>query len=157
LTVDDICGLTLNQCGLVSLAACETAVTGTDTIQAEYVGLASAFLKAGAGAVLSTLWTVESVSNAWLMVYFYEQLEAGQSPAVALQAAQTWLQKLTYRELVPWLRARLTPALQTADSEVYAALETELTRLASADSTDSNLPLYSDPYYWAAFVLAGFS
>lgn len=54
----------LGGCGLVTLAACETAVTGTETIQADYVGLASAFLKAGASAVLSTLWTVESVSNA---------------------------------------------------------------------------------------------
>jgi len=64
LTVEIICNLALGGCGLVTLAACETAVTGTETIQADYVGLASAFLKAGASAVLSTLWTVESVSNA---------------------------------------------------------------------------------------------
>lgn len=132
-------------------------MTGTETIQADYVGLASAFLKAGASAVLSTLWTVESVSNAWLMVYFYEQLQAGASPAVALQRAQAWLRALTYAELVIWLRTHLTPALKAADGSVYDALDTEIREIqASADRMELIQPPYSDPYFWAAFIFTGF-
>lgn len=156
LTVETIRSLSLPTCGLISLAACETAVTGTETIQADYVGLASAFLKAGAGAVLSTLWTVESVSNAWLMVYFYEQLQAGKSTAGSLREAQDWLRTVTNRDLATWLQAHLTPELKIADSGVYDALATEMQEIqASTDRMEpSSLP-YSDPYYWAAFVLTG--
>ncbi|NJO21006.1 MAG: CHAT domain-containing protein, partial [Spirulinaceae cyanobacterium RM2_2_10] len=44
---------------LACLAACETALTNPQTIETEYVGLASALLQAGTRAVLSTLWNVE--------------------------------------------------------------------------------------------------
>ncbi|WP_052051064.1 CHAT domain-containing protein [Leptolyngbya sp. KIOST-1] len=157
LTVETIRSLKLGGCGLVSLAACETAVTGTETIQAEYVGLASAFLKAGASAVLSTLWTVESVSNAWLMVYFYEQLLAGASPAVALHRAQTWLRGVTYADLATWLQTHLTADLKAADGSVYDALAIEIQELqTNADRVGLKQDPYSDPYFWAAFILSGF-
>jgi len=146
LTVDDIRALSLPDCSLITLAACETAVTGTDTIQAEYVGLASAFVKAGARAVLSTLWTVESVSNAWFMVYFYHRLLAGQSPGVALQAAQQWLRTVTYAELADWLQALLTPALEETEPSAYDSLRTEIEAMqASADTMEIPQPPYGDP------------
>jgi CHAT domain-containing protein/tetratricopeptide (TPR) repeat protein len=156
LTVEDIRALSLPDCALVSLAACETAVTGTETIQAEYVGLVSAFIKAGASAVLSTLWTVESVSNAWLMVYFYQRLLAGQSPGVALQAAQQWLRTVTYVDLADWLQTLLTPALEETEPSAYDSLRTEIEAIqAGADTIEAGQPPYGDPYYWAAFVLTG--
>jgi CHAT domain-containing protein len=156
LTVDDIRALSLPHCGLVSLAACETAFTGTDTIQAEYVGLASAFVKAGASAVLSTLWTVESVSNAWLMVYFYQRLLAGNSPGVALQAAQQWLRTVTYADLAEWLQTLLTSDLEATDPSAYDSLRTEIEAIQTrADTIESAEPPYGNPYYWAAFVVTG--
>ena len=45
---------------LITLASCETALTGNQTITAEYVGLVSAFLSHRIPHILSTLWTVQS-------------------------------------------------------------------------------------------------
>lgn len=91
------------------------------------------------------------------MVYFYEQLHAGASPVVALQQAQAWLRAVTYAELATWLEPHLTPALKAADGSVYDALVIEIREIqASADRMEVAQPLYSDPYFWAAFVLTGF-
>lgn len=58
---------------LVTLSACETALTNNQTITSEYVGLVSGFLRSGAAQVVSTLWTVESGASALLMIEFYRQ------------------------------------------------------------------------------------
>jgi CHAT domain-containing protein len=44
LTLDDICKIPLSSYQLVSLSACETAITGNQTIETEYIGLVSAFI-----------------------------------------------------------------------------------------------------------------
>jgi tetratricopeptide (TPR) repeat protein/CHAT domain-containing protein len=156
LTVQTLRQLSLDACHLISLAACETALTRQETLSADYVGLASAFLQAGASTVLSTLWTVESISSAWFIVYFYEQLRAGHSPALALHQTQTWLRTVTPATLRPWLQAHLTPALQTSDPGAYEALDQEIERLSTlTDTIGATQPPYDDPYYWAAFVLTG--
>jgi CHAT domain-containing protein/Flp pilus assembly protein TadD len=156
LTVQTLRQISLDSCHLISLAACETALTRQETLTADYVGLASAFLKAGASTVLSTLWTVESISSAWFIVYFYEQLRAGHSPALALHRTQTWLRTVTPVTLRPWLQAHLTPALQASDPGAYEALDQEIERLSTlTDTIGATQPPYGDPYYWAAFVLTG--
>ena len=88
LTLLDIAEQDLSSYALVTLAACETAMTGNETITDEYVGLVSACLSAGAGAVLSTLWRVESEASMVLMVEFYRHLKQGLSLAEALKRAQ---------------------------------------------------------------------
>ncbi|NES24536.1 MAG: CHAT domain-containing protein, partial [Symploca sp. SIO3E6] len=103
LTLRDIINLDLSSYQLICLAACETAVTGNQTITDEYVGLVSAFLRSGATHVISTLWTVASAASALLIVEFYQQLQAGQPPAAALKAAQTWLKTATCEQLIEWL------------------------------------------------------
>ena len=55
ITAQEISQLNLKKYQLISLAACETAITGKETIDTEYVGLVSGFLEAGATSVLSTL------------------------------------------------------------------------------------------------------
>jgi CHAT domain-containing protein len=74
---------------LVTLAACESAAS---VIAAgdEPLGLIPAFLYAGAGAVLATLWRVNSASAAHAMRLFYDALAGeGEMPdkARALRAA----------------------------------------------------------------------
>ncbi len=54
LTLQTLAHLDLSSYALICLAACETAVTGKQTISDEYVGLPSAFLKAKAARVVST-------------------------------------------------------------------------------------------------------
>ena len=66
-------------------------------------GLTSAFLQSGAANVLSTLWQVDEIANAWFTIYFYQQLLAGKSLAVALALTQRWMQTLTWQNLADWL------------------------------------------------------
>jgi CHAT domain-containing protein len=64
LTLEDILQLPFHNYQMVSLSACETAITGTQTITTEYVGLVSGFISKGVTNVVNTLWRVESISSA---------------------------------------------------------------------------------------------
>nr|WP_238361011.1 CHAT domain-containing protein [Iningainema tapete] len=75
LTLADIRDFDLRSYQLVSLAACETAITGNHTITTEYVGLVSGFMSCGVAHVISTLWTVESAASALVMMQFYQLLQ----------------------------------------------------------------------------------
>jgi len=150
LTLLDIINLDLSSYQLICLAACETAVTGNQTITDEYVGLVSAFLKAGATHVISTLWTVESAASALLMVEFYQQLETGQPPAAALKAAQTWLKTATRDQLIAWLDL----AIAKLYDEPAPRLVLEDRREVISRIDKNHIP-FSHPYYWAAFSISG--
>ena len=76
---------------LVVLSACQSGlgkVEGGDEVQ----GLNRAFLYAGAGGVLASLWSVADEQTYKLMEYFYGNL-ASQMPADALRGAQLKLMK----------------------------------------------------------------
>ncbi|MGD1856497.1 MAG: CHAT domain-containing protein [Leptolyngbyaceae cyanobacterium] len=153
LTAKQISTLDLSSYGLICLASCETALTGTETIATEYVGLVSAFLKAGASNVLSTLWQVDEIASTWLIVRFYQALLADQLPAKALHIAQHWLRTVTATDLATWItNLSHTSGLSIGTVDVlnsYAAVTLE-------DHADSlNQPLYSDPFFWAGFTLTG--
>ena len=70
---------------LVTLSACDTARGRVE--QAQFVGLPSAFLAAGARSVAMTLWSIPDAPTADLMVEFYKELLAGHPKAVALRHA----------------------------------------------------------------------
>jgi CHAT domain-containing protein len=76
---------------LVFLSGCETGVGAahsTGFVQgADYATLSQAFLYAGAGSVIATLWPVEDAGAATFAGLFYGQLE-GTPPAHALARAQ---------------------------------------------------------------------
>ncbi len=87
LTTLDIFNLKLNA-ALVTLSACETGqqeIGGGD----ELLGLAQAFLSAGAQSLLLTHWPVADAAMPHLMGIFYERFLAGATKAAALRAAQT--------------------------------------------------------------------
>jgi CHAT domain-containing protein/Flp pilus assembly protein TadD len=157
LTAKAIQALPLSTYDLVTLSACETAVTSLETIESDYVGLASAFLTAGAANIVSTLWTVESESNAWLMVTFYQHYLAGDSPAVALKKAQHWLRTLTYAALATWLQQQQSQLYEQTHPGTYDALTARIGDIQSDPSKiNSEQPPYADPYYWAAFTVTGY-
>jgi CHAT domain-containing protein len=82
LTAEDVAGLKLNV-PLVVLSACETGTANDGSI-----GLADAFLKAGAREVVSSLWAVNDFSSADFMKKFYTRMQEGQSASDALRSAK---------------------------------------------------------------------
>ncbi|MEM9554377.1 MAG: CHAT domain-containing protein [Acidobacteriota bacterium] len=72
---------------LVTLSACGTAL-GTELGAEGMLGLTRAFLAAGAGSVVSSLWPVADRSSAELMTRFYRHLHAGLPKDEALRSAQ---------------------------------------------------------------------
>jgi CHAT domain-containing protein len=153
LMAKDVARLSLAPYNLITLASCETGITGQD-VTTEYIGLTSAFLNANAQHVLSTLWQVNELSSAWLMVRFYQSYLEGASAAEALTIAQTWLKTLTYPDLAIWL----TQLLQTHPDliEYRDNIEAHLANiLEDSSKMDSPIPPYGHPYYWAGYLLTG--
>ncbi len=144
----DIVQQDLSQFDLVTLAACETAITGSESITAEYVGLVSAFLSAGARYVLSTLWRVESEASMVLIVEFYRNLGQGMTPAAALRQAQSFLAHANRQTLKNWL----SEALELVTSSSMKRLLRQ--RQKDIESSELDQP-FSHPYFWAPFTLTG--
>jgi CHAT domain-containing protein len=73
-------------CELVVLSACQTGLGGLhpDSV----IGLANAFLIAGANTVLGSLWQIPDVATAGLMRRFYADSAHGTEVPTALRAAQ---------------------------------------------------------------------
>jgi CHAT domain-containing protein len=72
---------------LVTISACYGA--GSRAYSGEgLVGLAWAFLRAGAHNVIASLWEVTDASTEQLMDRFYDELDKGASPDAALRAAK---------------------------------------------------------------------
>ncbi len=154
LTAKRINKLDLSSYSLIGLAACETAVTGKDDITTEYVGLATAFLKAGAANVLSTLWQVDEISSAWLMIRFYQYLLAGDPPILALKQAQHWLRTITLSELIDWISALATPAGLAYRWQKELEVQVHLLSGQQGTMEPADRP-YHHPFHWAAYTLTG--
>ena len=74
---------------LVVLSCCHS---GRGQIRAEgVVGIAHAFLGAGARSVLVALWALEDRATKKLMSRFYENLVRGESASASLHAAMKWM------------------------------------------------------------------
>ncbi|WP_442937256.1 CHAT domain-containing protein [Nostoc sp.] len=145
LTLDKIFTLSLDKCRLVTLSACETGLIDFRNTSDEYIGLPSGFLYAGAAIVVSSLWTVNDLSTAFLMIRFYQNLKEGLAGALALNQAQLWLRDLTKGDLETWIKENSLP-LKPA---VRMNLRRRLHKLE-----DGAKP-FASPFYWAAFCGIG--
>jgi CHAT domain-containing protein len=150
LTLNEIIKLDLSPYDLVCLCACETAIAGNQTITTEYIGIVSAFLYAGVAKVVSTLWTVESVASAVLMVEFHHRRLTGKPESQALSEAKHWLRTASVAELSHWYQQQMD-ALPD-DHSLRPWLCDRLDELATMKS--DSIP-YESPYFWAAFTLTG--
>jgi CHAT domain-containing protein len=152
---------------LVFLAACETGVAGNQTITDDYVGLVSAFLKANAGCVISTLWRIESGSSLIFVNQFYQALLRGETPARALKDAQDFFKvachdqiRATFQDYIALIdRSGLHP---NQKDSLRLTLEDELIRISANSQAASTIEShqlseypYRHPYYWAAYTVSG--
>lgn len=145
LTLKDIFSLRLSSCRLVVLSACETGQIDVHNVSDEYVGLPSGWLYAGSPSVISSLWQVDDLSTALLMIRFYENLHSGWAVAIALNKAQSWLRQVRKKELEKWLE-ELQGCLS---STIRTNLRRRLYHLSEDD------PLFQEPFYWAGFCAIG--
>jgi CHAT domain-containing protein/tetratricopeptide (TPR) repeat protein len=83
----EVAEMNLRGTDLVVLSACDTA-RGEARVGQSHADLRQAFLLAGAGSVLASLWRVGDRATVELMTSFFEHLATGAAAADALQAAQ---------------------------------------------------------------------
>jgi CHAT domain-containing protein len=81
----EVFSLHLTRAPIVMLAACRTSDSSGDPMK---VGLADAFLSAGASAVVGSMWEVDDQWTEQLAVGFHRRLAAGATPHDALRGVQ---------------------------------------------------------------------
>ena len=103
LRMHEVFAFDLEPTRLVVLSACETGL-GQFARGEGFVGIARAFIYAGAPAIMTTLWQVDDNSTARLMQNFYQHLYSGEDTiAEALQKAQVnEIQKLRQDKIVKY-------------------------------------------------------
>lgn len=141
---------------LVTLSACQTAITDINSVPDEVGSLAGGFLAAGATGVVATLWPVDDLACALLFIRFYRVLlnEDGSratDPPVALALAQRWLRDVEAAELAAFFDAasrvfesrhgKPNPLLRMATRHFCAFPEAQA--------------CFAEPVYWAGFVYLG--
>ena len=147
LTLEEIFDLRLSKCSLVTLSACETGLTDIRDSTDEYIGLPSGFFYAGTTSVISTLWAVNDVSTAILMIKFYEIFLSETRPpvAIALRESQLWLKEATVQDLLDW-----ADSSKLLDSQNRERIKKKCRRSGKLDDQP-----YQDSLYWAAFCAVG--
>ncbi|MBK1989689.1 CHAT domain-containing protein [Sphaerospermopsis aphanizomenoides BCCUSP55] len=145
LTLDSVFTLNLEQCRLVTLSACETGLIDFRNNSDEYIGLPSGFLYAGASSVVSSLWTVNDLSTAFLMIRFYQNLQKGLAVGLALNQAQLWLKNLTKGDLEKWIEEKQLPLKPAARMSFRRRL----------NKLEDDAQPFESPFYWAAFCAIG--
>ncbi|HSF72319.1 MAG TPA: CHAT domain-containing tetratricopeptide repeat protein [Microcoleus sp.] len=158
LSLGEIFSLDINQCRLVTLSACETGLTDHTSISDEYIGLPSGFLFAGSPSVVSSLWKVEELATAFLMIKFYENLKKGEkreagNVAIALKDAKIWLRDLTHQDFEKCLD-EFMPQIE----EILAKLSKGKRLIAESSLKqvrDRQARPFANPYYWAGFIATG--
>ena len=143
LTLADILLLQFKHCRLVVLSACETALIDTNN-RSDYIGLPTGFIHAGAMGTLASLWAVNDLSTALIMVKFYELLQPGVSIGKALHDTQRWFKSAKTPDLLTWVKES-----DSFDADSKKPIFKEL-----KGYNDDEQP-YGDVYHWAAFCAIG--
>ena len=122
-------GKLFDKVNLLVLSACQTGMGGTGE---EIDGFGEMAQQLGAGSVIASLWAVDDESTKELMVRFYSLLKEGKvsSKIEALRLAQLQLAGLD--DLINQSKATAAPAKSSGEKSAY-----------------------SNPYYWAPFIMMG--
>ncbi|MDH3681199.1 MAG: CHAT domain-containing protein [Acidimicrobiia bacterium] len=141
LTAAEVRQLDLGRVQLAILAACETSRIGR-RLPDEAIGLAAAFLEAGAARVIATQWPIpDAVETTLLLAKLESLLSDGCSPVTALASAQRWIRTRTNGQLVdeyPDVMGPVVTAVPGAARSIWAS------RIRA-----------EHPYWWAGFHHVG--
>ncbi len=146
---------------LAVLSACQSALSDFRELPDEFIGLPAGFLQAGVPGVVGTLWPVDDLSTALLMVKFYElHLRGSRSgplvPAEALRRAQQWLRDVTNGELAEYFAAHCRLDELRRRTVAHMSDATVLAGLVGFAVGDPHVrPFSQRPYFWAPFVFFG--
>ena len=141
--------LDLSAAPLVTLSACETALSDILKAPEEYVGLPAGFVRAGASGVVSAIWAVYDLAAAVLIDRFYGlHVGDGLPPAEALRRAQLWMRDATATDmqLAEWFERQLKMDPAHRDAALVGA---EYFR----ENPDEKC--FSHPVFWAPFTYVG--
>jgi CHAT domain-containing protein len=149
LTAEEVGGLNLRKLDLIVLSACETGLGQVQAGQGQ-VGLLAALDKAGADAIVTSLWKVDDAATAALMEGLYVELlkkPEELAAAAALRAAQ--MQFLAAAEKKVAVEGRGTNSV--AANTVGEAATRGVTRKTGPQLSVQQ----SHPFYWAAWGVCG--
>jgi len=134
LTIPEIRRLSFEGVNLLTLSACETAMSGEKANGVEVESFGVLAQQKGAEAVMATLWPVADVSTPLLMREFYRLRESnpGITKAEALRRAQLAL-----------IAGEIKPTNDTKDGRGLKV------------SVESSRASFTHPFYWAPFILIG--
>lgn len=127
---------------LAVLAACETAMPGTD-LPDEVVALPTGLVQAGVATVVAAMWACDELATALLLTEFY-RLWPGLPAAVALAEAQRRLRDSTTEQM----SARLATLPAETANYLIGAVE------FAADAGERTRP-WADIATWAAMTCTG--
>ena len=146
---------------LVVVSACESALSAVAGVPDEVVSIATALIASGSACAIASLWPVDDLATAILMVRLYEEMLAnGEHPTEALRHAQLWLRDLTEDEEEHFLgrHAGLANEFDRRAQSARGTPGTRATRGPAGTSSDRGVGTarpYRHPIYWAPFIAVG--
>ena len=153
ISVFDITELPALTTRLVVISACQSALSEIAGMSDEVVSIGTAMVAAGSACAIASLWSVDDVATALLMVRAYDEIRRnGRRPPEALRRAQLWLRDLTVAEEEAFLERH--PALAAEFRRRAAAGDAPGRRDAARTHKGAVRP-YAHPDLWAPFVAVG--
>jgi CHAT domain-containing protein len=144
---------------LLALSACNTAMSGGEGREVD--GMAEMAQRAGAEAVLATLWSVDDPSTSQFMERFYKTHESSpeMTKAEALRQAQL---AFVQGERASGDRSngqagtsKEDPSQASGKIRSVSPIEDDGATTAAPKFPSEGQPRYAHPYYWAPFILIG--
>ena len=155
LTLRELLNLRMKGVRLAVLSACETGIPGEE-LPDEVVSLPSGLLQAGVAGIVASLWSVDDLATALLLVRFYDLWRGKEKlePYQALHQAQQWVRDTTNGEKKEYFK-------KLKKSKSTEVIPPSAARFLWGKLIDN--PRYHDeaglgfaaPYYWAAFNYVG--